>query len=961
MKAIYLIVLPLALVSAPALGADTVRLLIDGDPSSNCNFFLNELLGKLPAGAEVTVSSLGFGVVRDGSRYVFPTDNLASPTAAVAALDGTVAPTLVSEKLTLIDSDRGYLVQWPAKEPIDFIARMLEKRNSALVPQEYWPGTWKESQATLSRYGQGPSAILSLDIPGADVKGRETTPGMLITAKFDGRATQLYGICKVYGESSRRFAALKAARAESDLALGLGNYVVGMHKSESERSLVLETLHALKYDAMVPGAGELEGGLENLLKLKTRGLPLLGANLVYSDGPNKGKSVLPPYRLFNVRGRSVLVVGAVGDLAFKRAHPSRFPQVKLELSEGAVVNDAVERAHTELGRRPDVSVLLFNSADFSDGRWQDRVHGSHFDVIAGTLGAAVPSKQTLVRTAATPVNRTPLLSVFINEEGFSRVTLELEGNGQPTSLVGATHEVVSVTPDFEPDLELQKKILELELKEAESYKDELLPSPDEVAVGDEALKKLFDADPGQVWNSRALRRLAAHLALDWAHAEVAAVQAFRSQVTSGGRFSAYVLTSVTPLPDKVAVVYLTGAQLAALGKQAQLEGSELVFANFDPVKLTVGGRAVQPKHRYRVAIPDTLFASPAYANILGDVEPTFGPRIADLFVQRLRPLRDAKGGMTPEYTQAIRERLKPERATEALWTLSIEQLEVMYLLNYLSLSATDNPYDHVPDQRVQTPSFHRIAAKGSAWVTRDSARLTWRIGVAARFERLFFPGLDTQLPLAQRELQDSLKPETELRINSLRLSLGDSAYDFIPYVKAAFDTEFTSTETGTETDGDRTVLPHRAFLNGSVGVGLFPGTALKELRVGFITEGNLTKPSGRKVQFGVEAGFKFARPLPRGLVWKGEAGVLYFPPAGESEPGPDGSGPDDRDVLGLRATASTALMFPIFEWLNFGVSVDYLGFLGKVPSTSTLGNNLRVGAMLSVDRAWKPQYAKLFQ
>ncbi|MBX7115430.1 MAG: hypothetical protein K1X64_13965 [Myxococcaceae bacterium] len=945
----------LVLASAPVHAADTVRLLVSGDPSSNCNLFISELLRNVPAGADVSIDSIGLGIVRDGSRYVFAPDNLANPSAAVAALDGKVPPTLLAENVTIIDSDRGYLVQWPAKEPLDFVSRLIEKRRADPLAREEWPGTWKAGQGSLSHYGEGANEMLVLDVQGAPpMQGRETVPGGLITAKFEGRTTRIYGICKVRGESARRFAALKTARAESDLALGLGNFVAGKHNSEEMRRLVLDSLLAMKFDALIPSGDEMADGLEGLLALKDKGLPLIGANVVYSEGPKKGQPVLPPYRLFNIHGRNILVLGIIGDLAFKRAHPSRFPQVKFEPPEGPLIDDAIQRAHTQLGKRPDVSILLINEADFSDGNWHVRAHTGQLDVVAGTLGYAMAATRTVRRTEAIPIDRQPLVSVFLNSEGFSKVALELEGNGEPTSVVGATEEVIRVTPDFPPDAQLQKKLFELDIAEAETMKDELLPSPEEIVHDDEKLKKLFSEGTTLTWNSRSLRRLAAHLALDWAHAEVAAVSEYRSHVTAGGRFSAYVLSSAFSAPDRVAVVYLTGEQLAAIGKQAQLEGSELVFANFDTDKNRVAGRPLQASHRYRVAIPDTLFAAPAYANILGDVEPTMGPRIGDLFVQRLRPLRDANGGMTGAYLQTVRERLRTEREVEALWTLSIEQLEATYLMNYLSFSPTNNPYSRVPDQRVQTPSFHMLAAKGGAWITRDSDVLTWRTGLSARFERLFFPALDNALPLTQRELQDSLKPETELRINSLRLSLGDSAYDFIPYVKGSFDTEITPTETGTEAGKDREVLPHRAFLNGSIGIGLFPGNALKELRVGFATQGNLTKPAGRKVQFGVEAGLKFAQPIGKVLKWKGELGVLYFPPAGESEP-------NDKDVLGLRMTATTGLMFPIFDWLSAGLTVDYLSFLGKTPATSTLGNNVRLGATLAIDRAWKPQYAKLFQ
>jgi hypothetical protein len=131
--------------------------------------------------------------------------------------------------------------------------------------------------------------------------------------------------------------------------------------------------------------------------------------------------------------------------------------------------------------------------------------------------------------------------------------------------------------------------------------------------------------------------------------------------------------------------------------------------------------------------------------------------------------------------------------------------------------------------------------------------------------------------------------------------------------------------------------------------GLFPGTALKEIRLGFITQGNLSKPAGRRVQFGLETLARFALPLPKGFLWRGEAGATYFPPAGEVD------GLDD-DVLGVRLVASTGISFALFSWLSAGVSVDYLGFQGKTPTTGQFAHNLQLGLPLTVDRLFKPRF-----
>jgi hypothetical protein len=376
-----------------------------------------------------------------------------------------------------------------------------------------------------------------------------------------------------------------------------------------------------------------------------------------------------------------------------------------------------------------------------------------------------------------------------------------------------------------------------------------------------------------------------------------------------------------------------------LARLASSPERRLVFAGFDPLKRTVNRRPIVEQQSYRVALPGSLLSDSGFASLFEGKVHRPGPKLSVAFTEGLRALRDRCGGLTEEYNAELRKRLGQEAEPEPMWILSSEQVGIRY-----SIDARNNltPFSSVRDSRLTADALRQLSARGVLAATYDRADLTWRSDVRFDYQR-------TSTAQGVTESQDLLQPETELRFKSLRLSSGEAAYAFVPLLGAAYETEFTPSDVFFP---DTSVLAgrwRRSYLRGIAGIGLFPERLLKELRLGFVAQNDFAKlRGGTPLQLGGLASLKLERELgPLRAQVQGE--VLYFPPRGERDP-------VDRDVLGLRTQVVGTLTVPVSDWFELGVSVDWLGARGKVPSTRTFGQSLQLGATLQVNRTWKPGY-----
>jgi hypothetical protein len=132
-----------------------------------------------------------------------------------------------------------------------------------------------------------------------------------------------------YGGVARRAAYLRAVRRPGDLTIDLGNLVtVDGPTRQITRDALLESLAALRYDALVPGELELLGGAAFEEALARRpGVRAVCANLRRAGGG----AVFDPWLLHRIPdGRTVAVVGVV------EPFPDLPPEYRIEPLEESV-------------------------------------------------------------------------------------------------------------------------------------------------------------------------------------------------------------------------------------------------------------------------------------------------------------------------------------------------------------------------------------------------------------------------------------------------------------------------------------------------------------------------------------------------------------------------------------------------------------------------------------------------
>lgn len=191
-----------------------------------------------------------------------------------------------------------------------------------------------------------------------------------------------------FGGVARRATYLRATRRPGDLLLDLGNINLGQRPHDRLRlTYVLRALAELRYDALVPGEGELslEEEFERAARRSTPPLAIC-ANLRYSDSK---EPVFPPYRTHELPdGRKLAVVGLTSPY---QQIPGRY-----EVSDPAA---AAAEVLAELEGRVDAVIL----AGWLDGQLAVDL-AARFPAVRVVAGGRVPKgSQDLLRRGGPPV------------------------------------------------------------------------------------------------------------------------------------------------------------------------------------------------------------------------------------------------------------------------------------------------------------------------------------------------------------------------------------------------------------------------------------------------------------------------------------------------------------------------------------------------------------------------------
>jgi hypothetical protein len=947
-----------------------------GDKSCTLSELAMITRAKPPGGLEVSVSETGLGVLLRKGRIVFDPTRLGDPLAAADVLSSSDEMQVIAEHVPVLVSDNAVSVQWPREGFPDVIELMARRHDGEQwLHTGYWQGPLDRRFARLLRLKSRDREVLVLDLEkGAtndavgpseeiskDPEGYEFTAVISLHARFGSKESEIYSFCRMEGEAGRRLRVMRAeiASVPPDRRLVLsagGNFArEGLFSDAALVKPTLEMRSSLGYDAYAPAEGELERGIAWLKDTaKQHQLPLIAANLRWKEGPDKGKTVFPPYRIVHKEGLAIVVVGVVSpDLATRIAwHKLR--EVEIEDTEIGI-DQATLQATIELGRRPDLVVLL--------GRLREKAAAQSFsagsiDLVLGVFETWRPSLGVREHAEVATEGRPPMRRALMVARGvplsFGRIDVSFGEDAQGLYPRSMDHRTWAIDPNLDPDPEVTKVVTRSLLNAARQGGDIVLPAPQDVVKGDaelEEMSKETDAVLESSWTKLMWQRLAAHAARDVLHAEAAFVRDFGLSVNSSGQMSAFVVGGGISARDSAVIVYLTGSEILELVARA-VGDKKLIGAGIDPSGRTIDRRPLVPSQRYRVVVPDAILTDTSFEGIFAGKPIEERESFSALLVQHLRSLRDASGGLGAKYASRVRARLRPEgEGMTPLWTIGLEQIGIAYLLNDARNTGT---FGMVREQRLQLPDFNYIQLRGAISATYDREELTWRSAASLRFDRIFFGDmLDDIVPENQREREDAVLGETELRLKILSLAAGKEQYSLVPYLRAAYETELTPIQLGTRAERNVEFLRRKSYLNGTAGVGLFPGGILQELKLGVIVQNDFAKEGGRPLQIGMTAQAKLARPIA-GPVQAGFDGhVTWFPARGEQSM-------IDDDVVGLETQAALTVSMPIIGWLNLGLVLDWLGFRGKVPETDEFGHSLQIGARLFIDRTWKPAFEPLF-
>jgi hypothetical protein len=766
------------------------------------------LFEQPPPGVELSLRATALGMLHDAGRFVVSPSRPSDLLAAADAVEGRGRRVeIVAERVPALVTEMGVTFQWPLEGSPDLVSRVEQAMRAGRKTAKQWMLDVRRHEARLLRAVSGAHEALVLELPPeavADAAGRgelparadafETTVGLVARAGFGDHESTVYTLCRMQGTASRRVPLLRAAVAavgrDRTLLFGAGNNLPqpapGLLATAETVEASLALAEELGYDAMVPGDWELERGIGWLLdKARRHRLPYVAANLVWRTGRLAKKPIFRPYRIFTRGGRSVGVIGVVPEELRRAVYGKRLGNATV-LDGMQAVDEAMTAMITELGRRPDLTVLLTTlrgSGALALGYQPDGV-----DLVLGAFPwrfAGLGLEQSaFAPEGRRPFARRPLMVVQGVPRAPGRIDVRFGVDADGAYPLALRHRVIPVPPGAMPDHALRRAFTAAVVRAAREASDEVLPGAD-VVVGEDAelaaRAREGRRDPGPiVWAPPLVHTLAAHLAREALGAEIGVVREFKLDVHSGGAMSASLVATMPRETARLVAIDLSGRELGELALVGKGEHA-LVFAGFEPDKRLVDGRPLDEKERYRVAVPDVLLTDPVFEALFKEKRAERGPALADVLVAELRRLRDASGGDREAHLAALRARLRPRgEGPRPLWIIGFEQIGLTYTVN--KASETEQ-FARVREQRLKAPSYQLLTARGTLSVTLDSAPVVGRNAGSFKFNRIYFGELDAEIPQGQRELEDLVVAETETRLRVMRIGVGNELYDLIPFLK----------------------------------------------------------------------------------------------------------------------------------------------------------------------------------
>lgn len=753
-----------------------------------------------------------------------------------------------------------------------------------------------------------------------------------------------------------------------------------------------EALKTVGYDAVGIRAAELDLGAEGLAAFaKTFDVPFVAANLRVAKTDVRP---VPRFRTFERDGITIAVVGLVGPQVLDRLPTRTREQWTVDPFRPALI--AAQRGiRQRLGRDADVLIVL---GDMADAELASLSLAEGVDVVLARFRRYGDHmlRDEIVRVSPErggregAVKATPLLDVNVSPYGVGRLSFdfvppEIETD-RPSSAAAlprlreVRHRHTAAIHDRPADdaaREFAKPRNAILAREINAGSQTVIPNLNlyldvpglrALVFGDRILSHYGyrDRPASDVpsFSDPLWMRLVTNIMREELDADFAVSRNLERGDTVTGPLPRIIVESWLPTAPQVVRLELMGAQvlelLAAIKRHNNnAQPRRLLFAaGVDLDAARIAGRRIDPQLRYTVALTDEVLAYPALSGIFAkavdrqanwridqaQVAPNGDGSLAlrDLVLFSLDQNVDDKGQFREDKHATIRRWLTDD--TETLvgqWRLAFEDLS----LNASGYRNTSNIslFANSRETRATTPNLFQLGLNGRLSATYDGPSFAWETGAIAQLSSILLDIEGANLPL--QEQRDDALVYTEGRLNWLAAAFFNDAFRAVPFARLAVDSEFTPTPRNPN-DASAGTFPHQVLLQQSVGAALFFTPWLKELRLGFLVQEDLSELTTGALEFesvhydvGLQLGYRAAIPLWR-FVLESNLDMRYLAPD-----------PDDRiNDLSLRLQAVNKLILPFSNDLSVFGFVDVFVLNGKLDANREFAASAMVGAGIRYNR-----------
>ncbi|HSI03783.1 MAG TPA: hypothetical protein VLC93_04880 [Myxococcota bacterium] len=893
----------------------------------------------------VNVTSAGFPALRRGPIYVFPErDSTQVMDARRFVADPLVYEReVLAERLPVLVNVQEVAFQYPYDSLFDTLAGIEE----ALAPGERFPLTTRR-YGRLTRYRGSDTSILVLELE-TNERAKLSNEVIDYVPEFAGITqvttadfkTTFYSLGRRLGRISRVWAETEPDRTRVKnpaMLVSMGD-VLGTRMAPEILEHCGTTAKNLGYTAMVPVASELGLGPDHLYALANKfGLPYLASNLFRRE-TTVNDFTARPFPRFILQERDGLTIAFIGvvDPAELDTLPTSVRKTWRFEDMSIAIGRVVDELRTYLHRRPDLTVVLAASRDPAP---LTRIEG--VDLV---IGPPVNSNIDPLRRV-TDVPESPselevtygsgaLVTLQPPWRAVTRISTDLvrhkgRRRARPVRIVEERQPVLEDGP-ADPEIERTFRVAE----ERSLIKDAaiLVPEARLMVEGKPELASLVWGD--HILHRRGYRRaprsqparysdplwmrMVTNIINRETRSDIAISYNVPREWDIVGPISRETVGSWLRTGDSVQVVTLTGLELQPvvqrLARQLKAEdwpASQVLFVSgLDPLTGLVRGRALDPREPYRVAVSESVLTGRELADVFANKQADTGRTLLRSMV--LDAFEREKQGPSGaiDYVEAMLE----DESTKMVprWKLMVNQLS----LSASSYSNSDNirRFKDTRESRVTQSANTQYGIRANVAAVYDSAPFAWETRLRLDYAKLIARNdtNDNGVPdqRISQETLDDVVLSSELRLNALQFGTIGDVLRVVPFVQAAYDTEFTR---ATEND------QRQKLGRGIVGLVFFPGPRIREVRAGLLVQEDFSQPSPYDLNWGVAAGYTVVVPLYQQLRLESTLDLRYL-------------FPDQNDLpsdIGFYALDVTRVLWPFWQQkLSFFVSADIVVVRGK--------------------------------